>query len=325
MPLPATEPTPPPLADITMPETPEPDEFILINSRGARSSAYLGDLRELWAHRSIAGSLVLRQLRLRYKGSFVGIFWSMVPPLVQVFVLTIVVGYILSSGPHNQSAYIFCAFLPWIFVNTALLDASSSVLEQGFLLKKAYFPREILPIASVLANFIHFCIAVCVFLVYRYGITTLLFGWPGLPPKEIVWFPVVVLDLLMLTLGISMILSAWTTFFEDVKYVVSTGLSLLFYALPIMYFSEQIAYSTRARHAYVIYLIYLANPLAWIVTAFKQMFFSVQIIGVRDGVTLYSAPFDYRYFIWTTVLSFAVLVFGYGTFSRLKWKFAERP
>ena len=301
---------------------PEPEPLYRVTPKGVNSGGILGDLREIWAAREIISALAHRQLRLRYKGSFFGVLWSMIPPIIQVVVLTIVVGVISGAPSSNNSAYIFCAFLPWIFVSNALLDGSSSVLAEQAILKKTYFPREVLPLASLYANFLHFCVAVGVFLVYRYGITTAVFHWPGLPPRAIFMLPLVVFDMLMLTTGMVLFLSAWTTFYEDVKYAIVVTLQLLFYLLPILYFAERIVYSVRgsARTRELVYHLYLANPVAWIVQAFKQMFFGVQPIG-----THFTAQFDFRYYALTTATSLIVLILGYSEFRRMRWKFVERP
>ncbi len=285
-----------------------------------------GQLQELWRWRGLILSVVNRNVRLRYKGSIVGIFWSMVAPIIQVLTLTLVIGYVLGAGPRNLSAYMLCAFLPWTFFNTSLLDGAFSVL--GFLdnMKKAYVPPEVFPIASVVTNFIHFGASVVVFLIYRYLVTSFIFGWPGLPPREILWLPVVLYDMVALTLGLAFLVAAWTTFFEDVKFATQAVLQVFFYMLPIMYFAENIFYSAHGTltKRSLIYHIYLLNPMAWIVTAFKQMFFSVQVIGMKGLTPIYSAPFDWRYCMITTATSTIVLVIGYLTFNRLKWKFLER-
>jgi ABC-type polysaccharide/polyol phosphate export permease len=179
-----------------------------------------------------------------------------------------------------------------------------------------------------LSNLVHFAMALVVFLFFRYVITTAFYGWPGLPPVALLWFPVVLIILVALTLGITFFLCAWTTFYEDVKYLVSTGLTLLMYLLPIMYFAENIRYSSRvpANWRSLIYHVYLLNPMAWLVTAFKQMFFAPQTISARGALASFrSAPFDWRYCAITGVVSIILLIAGYVHFNDMKWKFTERP
>lgn len=287
------------------------------------------DLRELWQYRRLISVLAARQLRLRYKNSAIGVVWSLIIPCVQAFAMTFAVGFILNSGPRNMGSFVFCALLPWTFFTNAVLDGSSSVLTYQDLLKKVYMPREVMPISTVLSNLFHFAMAMIVFLVFRYGLTTLFSGWPGWPPLAILWFPVVLAILMAFTLGVTFFLCAWTTFYEDVKYLVSTGMNLLYYFVPIIYFAENIYYSTRvepARLRHTLYYVYLLNPMAWVVTAFKQMFFGRQVISNRTAGAIYqSAPFDWRLCAVTGVVSVVFLVAGYLHFNHMKWKFTERP
>ncbi len=283
--------------------------------------------RELWLYRSMLVLFVKRSLRMRYKNSKVGMLWSAVFPFVQVFVISLVIGRVLGSGPSNLSAFMMCAFLPWMFFNTAVLDASSSILGHMPMIQKVYIPREILPLSTVLANLIHMMIALVVFLVYRYVFTTAAFGWPGLPPKEVLLLPVLILIQTMFICGLSLVLCVWTTFYEDVKYLIQVTLSIYFYSLPIMYFAENIFFSPRIPEAwrYKLYHLYLLMPMTWNVVAFKQAFFERQnIAGPNQPMTI-SAPFDYRLLAYSAAMSLVMLLVGMAYFNKMKWKFTERP
>ena len=204
----------------------------------------------------------------------------MVNPLVQVFVLTVAIGFILGAGPHNLSAYIFCATIPWTFFQTAILDSSTSVLAKLGLLKKVYFPREIPLIATVCQNFVQFLISLGVFIVYRLVVTPLLFRGNVAPPLALLWLPVVVAILFLLTLGTAFFVATVNVFYEDVKFILTLTMGFLFYLMPIIYFAENIQFAARIRHGVLAacwwaYHLYLVNPMAWIITAFKQMFFGV--------------------------------------------------
>lgn len=294
-----------------------------------RRTVSLGDeLGELWRFRHLVRTLVERDLRVRYKNSVLGVAWTMVNPLIQVFVLTIAIGYILGSGPKNLSAYIFCATLPWTFFQTAVLDSSTAVLAKLPLLKKVYFPREIPLIATVCQNFVQLGISLVVFVLYRWVVAPLWLGWPGWPPREILWLPLLVMQLFALTLGVSFFVCAANVFYEDVKFIVSTGMTFLFYLVPIIYFPENIFYSSRIPLHWrsLAYHLYLLNPLAWIVTAFRQVFFTPAVISGRGAAQIVtSAPFDVRYFAITGLLSVVICLAGYYYFNSHKWRFTERP
>jgi len=286
------------------------------------------NFRELWHYRGLIWTMVERDLRVRYKGSVLGILWSMIVPISQAFVFAIVFGVILGVGGGNLSSYIFCALIPWLFFQTSVLDASQSILAQLPLIKKVYFPREIPVIAAVSASLIHLMISLCVFVVFRWGFTTLKYGWPGPPSTAIVFLPIVLLSLFLLTLGLSFFVAAMNVFYEDVKFMVTIGMQFLMYATPIMYFAENLRYAGRIPSGWhwLAYHLYLGNPIAWIVGSFKQMFFlqaKVPVPGVNHPVL--TAPFDWRYCLITLVTSSLVCCFGYSTFARVKWRFTERP
>jgi len=293
------------------------------------SPGLLVEARELWHYRHLIRTLVERDLRIRYKNSVLGIAWTMINPLVQVFVLTIAIGYILGAGPKNLSAYIFCATLPWTFFQTAVLDSSTSILAKLPLLKKVYFPREIPLIATVCQNFAQFLISLAIFMLYRWVLTPLLFHGATWPPAEVFLLPWLIAILFLLTLGTAFFIATANVFYEDVKFIISAGMGLLFYLLPIIYFSENIFFSTRIPPPlrWWAYHLYLANPLAWIVTAFKQIFFGVADISNAKSPLPHtvSAPFDWRFLLLTTFTSLIVCLWGYTFFNRHKWKFTERP
>ena len=303
---------------------------VVIQARTS-SPGILAELRELWQYRHLVHTLVERDLRVRYKNSVLGIAWTMVSPLIQVFVLTIAIGYILGSGPKNLSAYIFCATIPWTFFQTAILDSSTSVLGKLGLLKKVYFPREIPLIATVCQNFVQFLISLGIFMVYRWVLTPLFHGGSVAPPLVILWLPVLTADLFLLTLGAAFFVATANVFYEDVKFIISLTMGFLFYLLPIIYFAENVFYSPRIakllgpKLQWWAYHLYLANPLAWLITAFKQVFFGKAIISNVNAPVVLSAPFDWRYLALATVTSALICLWGYSFFNGHKWKFTERP
>ena len=306
-----------------------PASSVVITARTG-SPGLLAEARELWRYRHLVRTLVERDLRVRYKNSVIGIAWTMINPLIQVFVLTIAIGYILGSGPHNLSAYIFCATLPWTFFQTSVLDSSTSVLAKLALLKKVYFPREIPLIATVCQNFVQFLISLTIFMVYRWVLTPLLFHGATWPPVQILLLPWLIVILFLLTLGTAFFVATANVFYEDVKFIVTLTMGFLFYLLPIIYFAENLFYSDRIHSAagrWWAYHLYLANPLAWLITAFKQVFFGVADISNITAPLPHhlNAPFDWRFLAITTASSVAICLWGYAFFNSHKWKFTERP
>ncbi|GIV15042.1 MAG: transport permease protein [Armatimonadota bacterium] len=284
----------------------------------------LEELRELYRYRELLWTLVLRELRVRYKNSYLGFFWSLIVPLVTVAVLTVVFKRVMGMVIPNYSAYVLAAFLPWMYFQTALLDSSQSVLAQIQLVKKVYFPREVLPLAAVLANLIHFVLALLVFFVYLLGYVRA----PLMP--GVVLLPVLVFFQTLLIAGLSLIISCLNVFYEDTKYIVSIGLQLMFYLVPVIYFSEQVYHAQLASPElqHWIYLVYHLNPIAMLMTAYRKILLppiTVQQIGAVQKQTFVSLPMDWGLLVVACVASVVIFVLGYAFFNRRKWDFAEQP
>src|SRR5579872_285086 len=281
----------------------------------------LGELKELWKFREMLVTMVQREMKIRYKNSVIGFFWSLLNPLVTVAVMTVVFKYFQSNETKNLGAYVLAAYLPYMFFQLCLLDSAQSVLNGLDLAKKIYFPREILPLTMIIANLIHFLLALAVFFIYLFGVYLM---DPKLVPFQLtsLWLPVLLVINIALVTGLGLIISALNTFYEDVKYVVSVMLYLLFFMSPIMYFSESVFASTRS-HPWV-YVLYHLNPVATLSTSYRKLLLASQVVKYH-GQEFEPLPMDWALLGVTALVSFAILYFGYATFNRLKWKFVERP
>lgn len=267
--------------------------------------------------------MIEREIRIRYKNSFFGFFWSLLNPLITIAVMTVVFKYLLGNPMPSFSAYILAGYLPYMFFQLAIMDSAQSVIGALPVVRKTYFPREILPLAPILSNFLHFILALGVFFVFR------LVVWafnPGAFPltMNLLWLPLLLVIQLALTLGVGLIVSALNTFYEDVKYIVGVLLYLLFFVCPIMYFSETVANSPVVRENGWIYTAYHANPIAMLCTAYRKILVPPSRVWV-DGQFVDPLPMDWGMLGLTAGLSVVVLVGGYALFNRLKSRFVERP
>lgn len=287
----------------------------------------LKEVRELWRFRELLWAMTERELKIRYKNSFLGFLWSLINPLVTVAVMTVVFKYLLNNQTPNFSAYVLAAYLPFVFIQFALLDSAQSVLASLPIVKKIYFPREILPLSTVLANFIHFLLALLVFFVYL----LVLWASTGFADSPFtvtsVWLPGLLLVSLILAAGSSLIISALNVYYEDVKYLVSVLLYLMFFLTPIMYFSETVKHSLAQNfgdRADFLYTLYHLNPVANLSTAYRQVLLKPTPVDVA-GETVPALAFQTGFFLYTVGFSIFVLIFGYHLFNRMKWGFVERP
>lgn len=279
----------------------------------------LAELKELWRFRELLLSLIERELKIRYKNSYLGFFWSLLNPLITVAVMTFVFKFLLKNQTGNLSVYILAAYLPYMFFQLALMDSAQSILHALPLVRKIYFPREVLPLASLCANFIHLLLALLVFFCY------LLVIWirhPAVPPFQstILYLPVLLVINFALAAGLGLLISALNTFYEDVKYMVGVALYLLFFLSPIMYFSEEVHLNTSPG----VYVLYHLNPIAMLATAYRKVLVAPQEVVVRDQ-HYPPLPLDWGLLSITAITSFGLLVFGYWVFNRMKWRFVERP
>lgn len=284
-------------------------------------------LQELWTYRELLRTLVIRELRVRYKNSVLGFFWSLLNPLATVLVMTLVFKYVMGMRIANYSAYILVAYLPWTFFQFALLDSSQTILVYMQVIKKIYFPRVLLPLAAVVSNFIHFLLAMGVLFAYLYGFV-------GTPPQRgLLLLPLVMLSQLLWLVGLSALIACWNVFYEDVKYLVSVGLQLLFFLTPVIYFSEQLRYTTLIPEAYregLFWASHLINPMAALAMAYRKAILPPITIVQEHAALGQAMQFpDMPLPLWLVGLNLlggaGMALLGLSYFRKREWEFVERP
>ncbi len=274
----------------------------------------LKELAEVFHYRELLLTLVVRDIKVRYKNSLLGFFWSLLNPLLQVATITFAFRRVLSVDIPNYSAYLLCAFLPWTFFQMSMMDASMSVLLHAGLVKKSYFPREVLPVSIVLSNLVHFLLALGVFFVYMLVI--------GIPiTAKILLLPALVVIQLFLNMGMALFVSCLNVFYEDIKYLVTVLSNLLLFSMPIMFVIETVHYSkTIPEHLRPLLLgFYYLNPLSLVMTAYRKV-----LLPPFNTATIHDVPLNPVY-VWLAALtSILIFVAGYAFFNSKKWVFAER-
>jgi ABC-type polysaccharide/polyol phosphate export permease len=223
--------------------------------------------------------LVSRDVRSRYVGSLLGIFWSVLNPLVQLILYTIVFGIILqirfgenvSTGRFAE--FLFCALLPWIALQESTVRSAAGFIEHSNLIKKMRFPLETIPISLVLSAAIHQLIGTAVFLVVLVARGSLEFQYFGLV------VPLFAVQIVMM-LGLSMVISALNVFFRDVAQVIGVAFMLLFWLTPIVY--------PKAKAEGVFELVLNLNPLTHMVEWYRFAFFGSPGVSV-SGLAYWTA------------------------------------
>ncbi|MBW3622361.1 MAG: ABC transporter permease [Armatimonadetes bacterium] len=273
----------------------------------------LTDLRELYRYRDLLRVLVERDLKVRYKRSALGFLWSFINPLMQALVLTLVFKFVLKIQIPNYSAWVLAAILPWTFFQNSVLDAAQSILNHFTLLKKVYFPREIVPLSTVISNLIHLGLSFFVFLIYAWIIRI------HIGPM-ILLLPILVLFHFLLNAGIALAVSAMNVYYEDVKFIVQVFVQLLFYVCPIIYPTSRIVAEGGDPFSPMSLLflkLYLLNPMASLIFAYQKILLS-------RAAQLDPRPLDFGLLCITFLQCLLIAAWGYWFFNKRKWEFAER-
>lgn len=280
------------------------------------------EFKELLKYKDLVRQLVIRDLKVRYKNSVLGFFWSLLNPLLQVATITVVVRYIMGLTLRNYSAYLLVGYLPWVYFQMALMDSSQVILSHRELLRKVYFPREVLPISAVIANLIHFLLALGVFFIYLLVYHLFLNGAPIMATA--LWLPALVLIETCLILGLTLIISCVNVFFEDTKYIVTALLNVLFYLTPVMYVSELVYAKIPEAHRGLLYKLYLLFPMNMLTDAYRKTLLP-PFSGIEmRGSQISSLPLDVAMLGIAAIVSLLIAAIGYRFFNRKKWQFAER-
>jgi ABC-type polysaccharide/polyol phosphate export permease len=292
----------------------------------------LTELKELYRYRELLMVLVARDLKVRYKRSALGFMWSLINPLAQMVVLTVIFKFVLGYKIENYSAWVLAAILPWSFFQNSILDAAQSILIHYNLLKKVYFPREIIPLAAVFSNLIHLGLSLLVFFAYAL-IFPIYHSRALVPPPYwgwmLLWLPAIIVLHTLLNMGLALLVSALNVYYEDVKFIVQILVNLLFYTCPIIYATVNIAVGDKTDPRTVLtpasqhlFFLYRLNPMASLIYLYQKALLS------------HATPLDLRMVQFTsqdalvvgiTVIECVLMAaLGYRFFNRRKWEFAER-
>ena len=253
-------------------------------------------LKEIYKYREMIYTMVRKDLRGRYKGSVLGFLWTFINPLLQLVVYYFVFSTILHIQIEKFYLYLFVGLIPWIFFSAALTGGSISIIAQKDLIKKIYFPREVIPISYVTSSFVNMLLSfVVVFaVVIISGTHVSILGLLCLPAIMIVEY--------VLCLGMAMITSAVTVYFRDLEHILGIVAMAWMYATPICYSIEQLPKELLS--------IYRLNPMTPIIEAYRAVLYEGTVPDLR---TLLEA----------VLLGILFLIIGTFTFKKLSKNFAE--
>lgn len=252
-------------------------------------------IKELYFYRQFLKTSVKKEFRGKYKKSFFGVLWSFINPLLQLLIYALVFPYILRIQEDNYIMFLFSALIPWNFFATTISQSTSIIVGNGGILKKVYFPREILPISIVISGAINFLIS-CIIIF-----AALLISGIGIT-ANVLWLPVILLVQCIITLAFCFVLSALTVFIRDLEYFINVLLQLWMYMTPVLYKIEMIPEKLAK-------LFYL-NPMVEIINAYRAIFYYKTMPNLKALGIL-------------AVIGIIIMFVGYWIFKKLEKKFAE--
>ena len=214
--------------------------------------------KELYHYRELLKTNVKKDIRGKYKGSFLGTLWSFINPLLQVLVYALVFPYIMKVETENYLIFLICGIIPWTWFITSISQGTTSITNNANLIKKVYFPREILPISVVTSGLINFLISCLIIVIF------VIFGGLGIT-WHLVFLPFIIIVQYLFTLALIFVLSAVNVYVKDVEYIVAFIINMLFYATPILYTTEMF-------NGPILWLFRL-NPLAHLINAYRDVFY----------------------------------------------------
>lgn len=252
-------------------------------------------LTQLYRFRALIQILVLRELKARYRGTFLGFLWSFVNPLVLMTIYVLVFSIYLRMDMENYPVFLLCGILPWAWFSSGLSEATYSIIGNGGLIKKVYLPSEIFPLVYVGSNMVHYLLSIPILLIFVFSF--------GMKPSWLLFFlPLIFLIQFIFTYSLSLILSSLSVQFRDLLHVVPNLLMIWFFLTPIFYPMTMVPEKYRALVDF--------NPMAHLIMAYQDIFFYNRIPSVPSLTVLAG-------------LSCVLWVIGFSFFEARKDLFAE--
>jgi lipopolysaccharide transport system permease protein len=248
-------------------------------------------IRELWAFRDLLRSLVVRDIKIKYQGSVLGIAWTLLNPLLTVAILVTVFSHVIQIAVDHYWAFLLSGFFAWNFIQQNLFHATSIMNNHASLNRSVYFPREVLILGALLTKLVDF--------LMEFSVVLILFAafYYRTVPFSLVLLPWLVVILLLITVGLMFPLAVVAAYFHDVQQAVPIAMMSLFYLSPVFYPVEMVPEAVRPW--------YYLNPLVGLI----QLFHVVVYQGVWPTMTLLGS---------VSAVALGVCLTGYFIFNRYK-------
>lgn len=257
-----------------------------------------GHARELWRHRELLWLLTLREIKVRYKQTALGVVWAVLQPLSLMVVFTVFFSWFarIESDGIPYPLFSYAALLPWTFFSTSLSSSIPSLIANSHIITKIYFPREVIPLAAVLAAFLDFLIAAAAFVL-------LLIVYRVPPSWNLLYLVPIVAIQILFTVGVSLLLSAFTVLYRDVRHTLPLVIQIWMFVTPILYPASVVPERWRVWY-------FSLNPMAAIID------------GYRRAILQQRSP-QLSYLLLAATVSCLLVWAGYKYFKHLEREFAD--
>ena len=270
-------------------------------------------IAELIKYRYLLFNLIRRDLKIKYRDSILGVVWSLLSPLLMMLVFSLIFANLIPREDIRHYAVFFLVgLLPWHFFTGSMLSGTSSVTGSSSLIKKVYFPRELLPTSAIFANLVNFIIAFGVLVVFLY------FAGIGLTIHA-GWVPLILITQLIFTLGLVLILSSLNVFYRDIIMILDVVLLAWFFLTPIIYPLEWLGDSREVLGITLDPAVVMRwiNPMASIVDGYRTVLWGT--MGSSGPVAM-----DPIYLLRTLVTAVVIFLVGFVIFSKSRRTFGEK-
>lgn len=257
----------------------------------------VSQIHTLYLKKDLIWAWTYRIVRGRYQQSVLGGLWAIIQPAAAAVIFTIIFSFFIpiDTGGIPYIVFSYTAMVPWTLFSSSVLEMADSLVGNMNLVSKIYFPREILPVSSMLARLVDFFISFSLILLFMliYQIPIFIPGW--------LLLPFVLLTQLSLGLGLGLIGSALNVFYRDIRLIFILGMQIWFYATPILYPVSSVPENLR--------VIYFLNPMAGVIVAYRAVLLYQELPGL--------------YLLVSSGVALVILLFGYWFFKRVEFQFAD--
>lgn len=251
--------------------------------------------KDLYKYRELLKTNIKKDVGGKYKHSVLGVLWSFINPLLQIAVYALVFQVILKSNIENYTVYLCCGLIPWQYFSAVVLRGAAVIVDNANIIKKVYFPREILPISVVTSEGVNFLISTIIILGF------VIFGGVGIS-WNILWYFLIVAIQFVVSIGVALIVSSITVYFRDLLHLLGILMQLLFYATPIVYSISSVPEGLQ--------WIIRINPMSYLIEGYRNIFYN-------------KMPPDFQGLLIAFGMGVVLCIAGYFIFKKLEKRFAE--